>query len=611
MTVAALIGAAAALTGCDSDRSSNPLSPNIAGPLAGVTITAPAAVGPLNAVLLPSTDQPITLTFGSANSNSVRPFSYEVQIATDAEFTQILLEITDIASSETGQVLVVLAQTLESDQVYYWRVRALDGANTGAYSGAASFEVFTPVVIPAPVVSGPTSGETTPTNTPSLVVTNAEITGPAESIMYRFELSTEPTFATPSAILTVTQAAGTTTSVGPGGLPYEQMFYWRARVSAQARNGEVIGPWTPTASFRTPEPPVIITAPTPTSPIGGTTISTLRPTLIAANGIVSGEAGTVTYEFEIDDDSSFASPASTFSVTRSPGGSTGGIATVDLVADRQYFWRVRGTNGTLTSSWSATATFRTPPVVIAAPTPTSPIGGTTVNGLRPTLVAANGTVTGVTGPVTYQFEADDESSFASPASTFSVLRSPAGSTSGSVTLDLAAGRQYFWRVRGVSGAVIGSWSATATFSTAASAPPGPPPPGGPAAPPAPDPPGGSMLPLPDMSSVVQQVAAENPGALANSCQEAGGSWDFMDLVMDRLRQSDGRWGFNCKRGNCGDVSQDVVDYHWGGGSASGSTEVYIIDMIGGHCGPDPSPEWNDVTAETANAGTIGRWIFPR
>jgi hypothetical protein len=484
MTVAALIGAASVLTGCDSARSSNPLSPNIAAPLAGVTITTPVVVGPLNAVLLPTTDQPITLTFGNAHSNSVRPFTYEVQLAIDVEFSQILLEITDIAPTETDQVLVVLAQTLASDQVYYWHVRALDGANTGAYSVAAAFEMYTPVVIAAPVVVRPTGGATTPTNTPNLIVTNAEITGPTASIMYRFELSTEQTFATPSAIMSVTQAAGSTTSVSLGDLPYKQIFYWRARVSAQARNDEIIGPWTPTASFRTPVSPVIIAAPTPLSPINGITISTLRPTLIAANGIVNGETGTVTYQFEINDDSSFASPTSLFSVTRSPTGRTGGIATVDLVADRQYFWRVLGTNGTLTSSWSATATF---------------------------LTAA----------------------------------------------------------------------------------------------------GGGIFPLPDMSSLVQQVAAENPSALANSCQDTGGSWDFMDLVVDRLRQTDARWGFNCKRGNCGDISQDIVDYHWGEGSASGSTEVYIIDIINGHCGPNPSPAWHDVTEETADAGTIGRWIFPR
>jgi hypothetical protein len=82
----------------------------------------------------------------------------------------------------------------------------------------------------------------------------------------------------------------------------------------------------------------------------------------------------------------------------------------------------------------------------------------------------------------------------------------------------------------------------------------------------------------------------------------------MDLLVDTLRTYDTRWGFNGKRGNAGDPSHDVVDYHYGNGSSEGSTEVYIIDVIGGHCGSNPSPAWGDVTAATAAGGGIGRWI---
>ena len=118
-----------------------------------------------------------------------------------------------------------------------------------------------------------------------------------------------------------------------------------------------------------------------------------------------------------------------------------------------------------------------------------------------------------------------------------------------------------------------------------------------------DPEPGHRLPLPDMSGVVARVAAENPDALRNSC----GSWDFMDLVVDELRRHDTRWGYNWKRGNVGDPSHDVVDYHWGAGDDEGSTEVYIIDIITGHCGGNPSPGWGDVTDVTYGSGTIGRW----
>ena len=123
----------------------------------------------------------------------------------------------------------------------------------------------------------------------------------------------------------------------------------------------------------------------------------------------------------------------------------------------------------------------------------------------------------------------------------------------------------------------------------------------------PDPEEGTRLGLPDMSATVSRLASERQDAFRNSCQDHGGSWEFLDLVVDDLRRQDTRWGYNWKRGNVGDPSKDVIDYHWGRGDDEGSTEVYIIDIIGGHCGGNPYPIWNDVTDATYNSGTVGRW----
>ena len=124
---------------------------------------------------------------------------------------------------------------------------------------------------------------------------------------------------------------------------------------------------------------------------------------------------------------------------------------------------------------------------------------------------------------------------------------------------------------------------------------------------APDPEEGTRLPLPDMSAVVARIAAERPDLLRHSCQDHGGSWEFLDTVVDELRRDDTRWGYNWKRGNVGDPSKDVVDYHWGRGEDEASTEVYIVDIIIGHCGGNPAAGWSDVTDVTYGSGTIGRW----
>lgn len=121
--------------------------------------------------------------------------------------------------------------------------------------------------------------------------------------------------------------------------------------------------------------------------------------------------------------------------------------------------------------------------------------------------------------------------------------------------------------------------------------PNPPPPSN--GPRTPDPAPGQRLPLPSYGlSVVQSVANQYPGDLRNSCQNKGGSWQFLDRVVDELRKRDTRWGYNCKRGNCGDPSHDVVAYHGGRGPTTiGNSDVYVVDMIVGHCGPTPSAGW--------------------
>ncbi len=115
------------------------------------------------------------------------------------------------------------------------------------------------------------------------------------------------------------------------------------------------------------------------------------------------------------------------------------------------------------------------------------------------------------------------------------------------------------------------------------------------------------LPLPDMRSVVDALAAERPDLLAASCVDMGGNNDFLFELVRRLRRIDTRWGLNWKRARIGDMSQDVVDYYWGTpGPIEDGFDTYVVDVIGGHCGPDPRPAFTDVT----DFGSTGaRWTL--
>lgn len=125
-----------------------------------------------------------------------------------------------------------------------------------------------------------------------------------------------------------------------------------------------------------------------------------------------------------------------------------------------------------------------------------------------------------------------------------------------------------------------------------------------------NPPTGQKLPLPSYgASVAQQMAQRYPSDLYNSCKEHGGTNTWLFRLVQALRQYDSRWGLNWKRGNRGDMSQDIVNYNYGSGPDDDTTEVYIIDVIGGHCGSRPSWNWQDQTQATRNAGAIGRWTL--
>lgn len=128
--------------------------------------------------------------------------------------------------------------------------------------------------------------------------------------------------------------------------------------------------------------------------------------------------------------------------------------------------------------------------------------------------------------------------------------------------------------------------------------------GGGIAPPAP------LVPLFDGSGIVAAYAAANPTQLANSCLDTGGTWDFMDGVVAALRAVDDRFGYNGKRGDVNDLSEDAISYYHGEYALMnyGSNSVYVIDIIGGHCGASPSPAWLDVTGQ---GGALGAWVPTR
>jgi hypothetical protein len=115
------------------------------------------------------------------------------------------------------------------------------------------------------------------------------------------------------------------------------------------------------ASPSKPNTQAALAAPVTQSPKGGTQIQGLRPTLIVANAVATGEVGTVTYRFEVSEKQDF--PVGSRTVAKEGigqgNGTTSWAVDVDLIPNSLYYWRARATNGALTSDWSPVETFKT------------------------------------------------------------------------------------------------------------------------------------------------------------------------------------------------------------------------------------------------------------
>ena len=103
-----------------------------------------------------------------------------------------------------------------------------------------------------------------------------------------------------------------------------------------------------------------LTAPTAKSPIGGALTQTLRPLLEVNNAAMTSTVGNLTYRFDLSDLSDFPSGSRTTSIENVAQGaaSTSVLVPVDLVSARVYYWRARATNGTITSAYSITESFK-------------------------------------------------------------------------------------------------------------------------------------------------------------------------------------------------------------------------------------------------------------
>jgi hypothetical protein len=263
-TAAALAaGLACGLAACEAKKSSNPLSPTVAGPIAGVSITTPQLIEPAKGVKYKESQQPIKLIVGNATTTGVRTVSYIFEVASDAAFNSKVFARAGVPEGGGGRTSVQIDR-LESGRGYFWRAKADDGANSSDYS-SSQFEILPKPVLNAPVLASPINNQQVTTRRPALTLNDSERNSAIGSLQYEFQLATDQAFTRLIAAGMVDETPGQT-SFGPNvDLAFDLQHFWRAR----ATDRDTTSAWSITQTFRGVASPAPSPAPGPApGPVG-------------------------------------------------------------------------------------------------------------------------------------------------------------------------------------------------------------------------------------------------------------------------------------------------------------------------------------------------------
>ncbi|HTL46123.1 MAG TPA: hypothetical protein VL262_17430 [Vicinamibacterales bacterium] len=345
------------LAGCEAKKSSNPLSPSVAGPIPGVDITAPSVLQPSQGFKFRDNQQPITLMVNNAATSGVRPLSYAFDVAADSSFNTKLFSRAGVAPGADGKTSVQL-DLLEIGRTYYWRVRAEDGANTGPYT-TSSFDIQPKPAVSAPGLISPINNAQISGTTATLLVSNATWVGPVGGLSYEFQVARDQGFGSLASAGIVLEGHGQTTFV-TAALAGPATYFWRARAS----DGPTTSAWSGTQTFRTaaaaPSP-----SPSPAPAPGGPCNASDPLTIVTCERNKYGHMSTgdiVNFLFASAQSLTRNGIAGApFGVLRKSGGSNCNGYSCDIICsgqgNSQKQWDVLGdSDGAQTPNWNGPAT---------------------------------------------------------------------------------------------------------------------------------------------------------------------------------------------------------------------------------------------------------------
>ena len=365
-------------------------------PLVGIVagssaLEAPELVAPLNAAVVLASQEYSWLEVTGAES-------YEIEFASDEEFENIVIQ-------DTTEDLTYIAEGL-TNLLYYWRVRAVAGAEQSDWSTVQSVTILT-----TPVLTSPSDASFTADTTPDFAWSAIE-----GATAYDIDIATDTAFN--NIVQTSSPSTNSYTATALG----NDIYYWRVR----AKNGDVV---TSYAAYRSLG---VLTVPALTSPADASYTADTTPDFAW-----SAIEGATAYDIDIATDTAFNNIVQTSSpVTNS--------YTATALGNDIYYWRVRAKNGDVVTSYAAYRSLG----VLTVPALTSPADASFTADTTPDFAWS-----AIEGATAYDIDIASDSAFSN------ILQTASPTSSTYTATDIAVDGWLYWRVRAKNGAVVTSYAA--------------------------------------------------------------------------------------------------------------------------------------------------------
>lgn len=290
--------------------------------------------------------QPLLTVLNSAHDPAV-VISYDFEVYSNAAMTDLVVGTVAVAEGVDTTAWMVDVP-LADNSIYFWRVRADDGATYSPWAGGEFFINTSNDAPEAAVLVYPGVGATAGQAQPVLQFL-AGADPDRDSVTHVVEVYTDSaltlpvTVSTPLAVAADEPVAWTVDTALTDGAQY----YWRI-VSTDEHGAAVnssIGSFFVSTANTGPTAPQLV------SPASGSEVATLSADLVVANA-VDPEGDALSYYFEIDDSPAFdsvnlqTSPILPEQVANTSW--TSGI----LLDNTQYYWRARASDGLTDSPWT-------------------------------------------------------------------------------------------------------------------------------------------------------------------------------------------------------------------------------------------------------------------